>query len=113
MTLVYMGKDDAESYIVRIESAALMNRLYMWNQIKLGTMDGFNRIWPWEPTFRMSRWIQPDFKEWLEKHATDEEGMPQYSIRWREVQVENYFRKYLHIHFYRERSAAIFRLTYG
>lgn len=113
MTLVYVGKDDGDSHIIRIESSALMNRLYMWDNIKKGTMDGFNRVWPWDPAFRMHRWIQPEFKEWLEAHATNEEGMPLYSIRWRDIEVANSFRKFLHIHFYRERSAALFRLTYS
>ncbi len=113
MTLVYVGKDEADSYIVRIESSALMNRLYEWTKIQQGVMDGFNRIWPWEPAFQMRRYIRPEFKEWLEQHATGEDGLPLYSIRWREVEIANSFRKFLHIHFYRERSAAIFRLTYG
>lgn len=109
----YLGKDDGDSHVIMITSSKLMNRLYKWNHIKLGTMDGFNRVWPWDPAFRMHRWIEPEFKEWLELHATSEDGMPLYSIRWRDVEIQNSFRKHLHIHFYRERATALFRLTFS
>lgn len=112
----YLANRYHESFVVGIETEDEMNRLYEWDVIKNGFYDQTWRttIMPWDRQFDLESYIQPDFKNWLETHAHNENGMPLFALRWENGYYDNaqYYTWRLFIHFYRERAAALFRLTF-
>ena len=110
---MYLGLDVGDSHVFQIDDFKQMDRMYEWRSISSGIMDKHGvRQWPWSPSIDFSTYMRPEFKEFLETYATSEDGTPQYSIRWKDVQVKNSYSWRLRVIFYRDQAATMFRLTY-
>lgn len=115
----YLGETQTGIFVIRVDTDEEMNRLYDWAAIENGVyIEEFGSVLsPWHYPFRdhLVKYIREEFAVWLNSNARNAEGMPLYSLEWKDGYYESrqYYTWKLHINFYRERAAALFRLTFG
>jgi len=114
--MIYKGEDQTGQFIIQLEPKDIKKVFDLGPIGPSGRFsDGYDDgLWPWDLSFsRTMSYARPELKEWLETHATAEDGMPLYSGYWDDAFYNKMIVHAFYLRFYRKEAASLFKLTWS